>query len=104
MVQTAKEQDKSNGNGILSKQTILGELYNKGASKEAICVYKILSKKKKISSNEIISIANSAEFAEDCLLCASADGIFRGLKVLQEWGYCICHLQKGGYSWELLRN
>ncbi|MCF2143208.1 MAG: hypothetical protein K9W42_05860 [Candidatus Heimdallarchaeota archaeon] len=99
-----EREKEMNGRNFASKERVLAELYNKGASKEAICVYKILLKRKTILSGEIISIASSAEFAKDCLLCASADGLYRGLKDLQEWGYCICFLQKGGYAWGLTNN
>ncbi|MFW9922910.1 MAG: hypothetical protein ACFFDW_06425 [Candidatus Thorarchaeota archaeon] len=80
----------------------LEKLFISKAKKEIVCVYKILKSENKISSKRIIEIALSQSFSEECYGCASADNIFRALKLLQEKGFIIGHLVKGGYIWELL--
>lgn len=78
------------------------ELCTKYSKKEILCVYKILLCENRIPSGRIIEMALSQDFNEECYGCASADNIFRALKKLQEMGFIIGHLQKGGYIWELI--
>lgn len=80
----------------------LERLFQSQSKKEIICVYKILKKQNNIPSKRIIEIALSQEHKDECFGCASADNIFRAIKKLQEKGFVIGHLRKGGYIWELI--
>ncbi|MBN1329396.1 MAG: hypothetical protein JXA54_07975 [Candidatus Heimdallarchaeota archaeon] len=80
----------------------LARLYEIGAQKEVICVYRMLCKANNCSTNELIELAFSSDFESDCLTCASAESIYRGLRNLQEKGWIIGHLSKGGYIWKLI--
>jgi len=98
---TDKHNQYQNTNTI---QENLANLYDIGAQKEVICVYRILCKAKNCSTNEIVELALSPDFNTECLTCASAESIYRGLRNLQEKGWIIGYLSKGGYVWKIITN
>ncbi|NHJ49790.1 MAG: hypothetical protein FK733_18505 [Asgard group archaeon] len=78
------------------------KLVNSDSRPEVICVYKILSKCHVISTNDIVKLAISPEYEKECISCASAESIYRGLRLLQELGLIVGKISKGGYVWQLV--
>ncbi|NHK32377.1 MAG: hypothetical protein FK730_13570 [Asgard group archaeon] len=78
------------------------ELYKSDVRPEVICVFKILSKCNCLSTNELVELALKPEYESECLTCASADSIYRGIKFLQDKGWVVGQIQKGGYVWQLI--
>jgi len=96
------KKDKSSHTKHNSIPISLKKLYESGESKETICVYAILCKENCIPTARIVDLALSPDFESECITCASADGVYRALKNLQEKGLIIGQLSNKGYIWQIL--
>jgi hypothetical protein len=83
-------------------QENLQKLVESNSRPEVICVYKILAKCQIISTNNIIKLALTPEFEKDCYMCSSAESVYRGIRILQDKGWVIGKVEKGGYVWQLI--
>ena len=80
----------------------LEKLFDTKSKKELLCVYTILRQERKLSTQRLVDLVISQKFNHYCQGCASADNVYRAVKKLQEMGYVLCNLRKGGYIWEFI--
>jgi hypothetical protein len=70
-------------------------------SKNAQCVLKILENTDSLTTNEILEIAQTEEYAELCTDCAGGDAFVAAANQLVEKGMITKKFGKGGYRWQL---
>ena len=80
----------------------LEKLFNTTIKKDLLYVYTILREERRLSTQRLVDIVLSQKFNHYCQGCASADNVYRAVKKLQEMGYVLCNLRKGGYIWEFI--
>ncbi|NHJ39399.1 MAG: hypothetical protein FK731_05145 [Asgard group archaeon] len=95
-----KPLKKSTNPNIIEQK--MRELYESDVRIEVICVFRILSKCICLSTNEIVKLALTPEYEDECITCASAESVYRGIRYLQDKGWIVGHIQKGGYVWQLI--
>ena len=99
-----KTRDQFTNNLANNVKENLAKLYETKERKEVLCVYKILCKANYISTDRLIELALTPEFENECIYCASADSVYRALHSLQQKGWVMGALKKGGYIWQLIQD